>query len=102
MAEGAVLAAASPAPGGINALRVPARLLAAGFAKEQVPINQEEERHGASFDTIERPIGDRQSSPMVCRIYSANNHHIDNFTELSTPFTAMAMTTYPRQSRSRP
>ena len=63
MATGAALA--SPAEGGMRALRVPANLFAAALARNQVPINNEDKRSGASLLTILNPIGDKQSSPMV-------------------------------------
>ncbi len=55
----------SPAPGGINAESVPVNLLAAAFAKNQVPINNDDKRIGANLLTILNPIGDKHSSPMV-------------------------------------
>ena len=54
----------SPPPG-INADNVPANLFAAAFAKNHVPINKDENLAGDSLETIERPIGERQSSPTV-------------------------------------
>lgn len=62
-----VVLAASPfsPPPGINADKVPANLFAAAFAKNQVPINKEENLIGESLDTIDNPIGDKQSSPIV-------------------------------------
>src|SRR5688572_30462266 len=59
--DGMCVDTSSPAPGGINELSVPANLLAAAFAKNQVPINNELKRKGASFETIDNPIGDRHS-----------------------------------------
>lgn len=61
----AAVAGASPAPGGINALSVPANLLAAAFARNHVPISNDDKRTGASLLTILNPIGDKQSSPIV-------------------------------------
>lgn len=55
----------SPAPGGINALKVPANLFATAFARNQVPIIKEERRTGASLLTILKPIGDKHNSPIV-------------------------------------
>ena len=67
-----ILAAASaglsPAPGGISADKVPANLFATAFARNQVPINSDEKRNGASFETMLNPIGDKLNSPIVWRI----------------------------------
>lgn len=65
--EGNLTAAPSAAgpDGGISALKVPANLLAAAFARNQVPIINEDNLRGANFETIESPIGDRHNSPMV-------------------------------------
>src|SRR5438552_2722690 len=60
-----VVAWLSPAPGGINADSVPASLFAIAFPRNQVTIRREENFKGESFETILKPIGDRQSSPIV-------------------------------------
>ena len=75
------LAAASPAPGGIKALNVPANLLATALAKNQVPINKEDNLIGANLLTILNPMGDKQSSPIVCTMYKANNQNIAIFAD---------------------
>src|SRR6188508_411199 len=66
--SGAVVASA-PAVGGISALRVPANLLAAALARNQVPIIRDESLSGASLETIDKPMGERHNSPMVCIMY---------------------------------
>ena len=48
-----------------DAASMPARMFAAADEPSQRPIASDETRGGASFVTIERPIGERQSSPMV-------------------------------------
>lgn len=75
----------SPAPGGIKADNVPANLFAAAFAKNHVPISKEDKRSGANLLTMLKPIGDKQSSPMVCTMYSANSQNIAILVEASTP-----------------
>ena len=45
--------------------RIPASLFAAAFAKNHVPINNEENYRGASFVTKDSPTGEKQSSPQV-------------------------------------
>ena len=62
-----VVAAPSPPspPPGINAESVPANLFAAAFARNQVHINNDETLAGESLETIDNPIGDKQSSPIV-------------------------------------
>ena len=52
-------------PPGIKALNVPANLLAAALAKNQVPIIKEDKRKGASLETMDKPIGDKHNSPIV-------------------------------------
>ena len=52
-------------PPGIKELNVPENLFAAAFAKNQVPIIKEDSRSGASFETIDKPIGDKHNSPIV-------------------------------------
>ena len=75
----------SPAPGGINALSVPANLFATAFAKNHVPIIKDERRIGANLLTMLNPIGDKQSSPIVCTMYNANNQNMAIFVDGSTP-----------------
>ena len=78
-------AGASPAPGGIKAESVPVNLFAAALAKNQVPINKDDKRIGANLLTMLNPIGDKQSSPMVCTMYKANNQNIAILVCESTP-----------------
>jgi hypothetical protein len=67
--ENGVLADVAPpvpsSPPGIKALNVPANLLAAALAKNQVPIINEDKRNGANLETIDKPIGDKHNSPIV-------------------------------------
>ncbi len=51
--------------GGMSALNVPASLLAAAFARNHVPMSNEANLTGASFETIDKPMGDKASSPIV-------------------------------------
>ena len=53
---------------GYRVLNCPASQFAAAFARNHVPINKEANRRGASFVTIESPIGDRDNSPKVCSV----------------------------------
>ena len=51
--------------GGNKAPKVPASAYPAALAKNQTPINKEENRLGANLETRDKPIGDKLSSPMV-------------------------------------
>ena len=50
-------------PDGYKALKTPASLFAAAFARNHTAINKEANFNGASLFTNERPIGDRLNSP---------------------------------------
>ena len=48
-----------------NCTKYPDRKLAIKLLRNQTPIINEPKRNGASLVTIERPTGDKQSSPIV-------------------------------------
>src|SRR6478752_6679900 len=54
---------------------MPASLLPHAAARNQTPSTSPTKPGGASFVMIERPIGDRNSSPTVCRKNSATSHN---------------------------
>src|SRR6476469_131926 len=53
--------------------KMPARLLPIAIDRNQQPIAKPAERAGASLVVIDRPIGDRQSSPIDWITYTANS-----------------------------
>ncbi len=55
---------------GYNELNKPANLLPVAIAKNQTPIINEVNLAGVNLFTIDNPIGDNQSSPIVCKKYS--------------------------------
>ena len=55
---------------GYNELIVPANLLPVATAKNQIPIIKEVKRAGDNLFTIDKPIGLKHNSPMVCKKYT--------------------------------
>lgn len=51
---------------GYNVASLAARMLDAALDKNHIPISNEAKRAGESLLTIERPIGESVSSPIVC------------------------------------
>src|SRR5690606_40608073 len=63
--------------------KTPESLLPIDVERKNPPIIKAVIRGGESFDTNERPIGDRQSSPIVITPYAATSHNADT---LNSPF----------------
>ena len=62
----AIPAKIDSAPSSATTLTIaPLIKLAMALLVNQSPINREEYLTGANFETIDKPIGERQSSPMV-------------------------------------
>ena len=78
-------------PSGYSALSTPASLLAAALAKNQTAISKEANLMGANLLTRESPIGDKQSSPHVCKAYMPKSHIMLTFVPTATSFTPKAI-----------
>src|SRR5574343_1930885 len=72
---------------GYKALKTPASLLAAAFAKNQTAIISDANLNGASLFTNDKPMGDKQSSPQVCNAYILVSHKKLTFTPGATLVT---------------
>ena len=87
--------------GGNKAPKVPAKAYPAALAKNQTPINKEENRFGANFATSDNPIGDKLSSPIVWNKYMMNNQITPNLSDPKS-FTFIAMIKYPIAKSNNP
>src|SRR5579875_1719904 len=54
---------------------VPATKLPNALVNIHTPMSIVANLAGASFDTIDRPTGDRHNSPSVAKMYVQNSHH---------------------------
>ena len=91
----------APSPG-YNAPRVPASLLPPALEINQTPIRIDPKRTGASLFTSDKPIGDKQSSPIVCRKYSISSQSILTPPPPEASLTPKAIIRYPRARKKRP
>ena len=87
---------------GYKELRDPASLLAVAIDKYHTPISSDAKRAGESLFTIDSPIGDRVSSPVVWMKYSPVSQSILTLVFGATSFTPIAISRYPKESRNKP
>ena len=76
---------------GYNPLSIPANLFAVADDKNHTPINKDAKRGGESLFTIDKPIGDKHNSPIVCKKYRPVSQSILDFAVSEMSFTPKAI-----------
>ena len=87
---------------GYKALNLPASLFANALARNHTAMSNDDNFNGDSLLNKDIPIGERQSSPQVCRMYSPVSQIIPTLIPGCTSLTPVAIHKYPSASNSNP